>query len=103
LPARQGLVLGLTTATITWLWVAAVDTISGQPFHTFGVLGGITAFRLVHYMLNIVYAFAAVGVARGAAKTPSVVIGAIFVFIILEIAFAMLSTILSETAVGNRS
>ena len=101
--SRQGLILGLITATTTWLWVAAVDGISGQPFHTFAVLGGVVGFTIVHYLLNIAYAFAVVGMARGAMKAPSVVIGAIFGFIILEIAFGMLSAILSQTALGSRS
>jgi hypothetical protein len=101
--SRQGLILGLITATATWLWVAVVDAISGRPFHTFGVLGGIVGFTIVHYLLNIAYAFAVVGIARGAAKTPSLVIGALFGFIVLEIAFGMLSAILSQTALGDRS
>ena len=99
----QALILGLITATSTWLWVAAVDAISGQPFHTFGVLGGGVGFTVVHYILTIAYAFAVVGIARGATGTPSLVIGAIFGFIVLEIAFGMVSAILSQTALGNRS
>lgn len=101
--SRQGLILGLITATTTWLWVATVDAVSGQPFHTFGVLGGIVGFTVVHYLLNIAYGVAVIGMARGAARTPSLVIGAIFGFIVLEIAFGMLSAILSQTALGNRS
>jgi hypothetical protein len=101
--SRQGLILGLITATTTWLWVAAVDAISGRPFHTFEVLGGIAAFTIVHYILNVAYASAVVGIARGATRAPSLVIGAIFGFIVLEIAFGMLSAILSQTALGTRS
>jgi hypothetical protein len=101
--SRQGLILGLITATSTWLWVAGVDAVSGQPFHTFGVLGGIAGFAVVYYLLNIAYASAAVGIARGAPTTPSVVIGGIFGFIILEVAFGMVSAILAQAGVGQRS
>jgi hypothetical protein len=100
---RQGLILGLTTATATWLWVAAVDAISGRPLHTFGVLGGVTAFTIIHYILNIAYAFAVVAVAQSAARAPSLIIGAIFGFIILEIGFGMVSTILWQAGVGPQS
>jgi hypothetical protein len=101
--SRQGLILGLITGTATWAWVAAVDAISGQPFHTFNELGGIAGFTIVHYVLNIAYAWAVVGIARGASRTPSLVIGAIFSFLVLEIGFGMASAILSQTGVGARS
>ena len=101
--SRQGLILGLITATATWLWVAAVDAINGKPFHTFDVLGGVAAFTIIHYILNIAYAFAVVAVARSAAQTPSLIIGAIFGFIILEIGFGMVSTILWQAGVGRQS
>ena len=101
--SRQGLILGLITATSTWLWVAAVDGINGRPFHTFGVLGGVAGFTIIHYILNIAYASAVVAIARGTTRTPSLIIGAIFGFIVLEIAFGMLSTILSQTGLGSQS
>jgi hypothetical protein len=101
--SRQGLILGLITATTTWLWVAAVDGINGRPFHTFGVLGGVAGFTIVHYILNIAYASAVVAIARGTTRTPSLIIGAIFGFIVLEIAFGMVSTILSQTGLGGQS
>ena len=101
--SRQGLILGLVTATTTWLWVAAVDGMSGRPLRTFGVLGGVAGFTIIHYMLNIAYATAVVAIARGAARAPSLIIGAIFGFIILEIGFGMVSTILWQAGVGRQS
>jgi hypothetical protein len=101
--SRQALILGSVVATATWLWVALIDAAAGQPFHTFDVLGGIAAFTIVHYGLNIAYALAIVGVARAAAGAPSVIIGAIFVFIILEVGFGMVSALLSQMGLGNRS
>lgn len=98
--SRQGLILGLLSGTSTWLWVAAVDAMTGRPFHTFTVLGGIAAFTLVHYLLNIAYATAVVAIARGATGNPSLVIGTIFGFIILEVAFAMVSAILAQAGLG---
>jgi hypothetical protein len=101
--SRQAIILGLISGTATWLWVAAVDAISGRAFHTFNVLGGVIGFTIVHYILNIAYALAVVAIVRATSRAPSLIIGAIFGFIILEIAFGMLSTILSQAGVGSRS
>ena len=50
---REGATLGLVVATATWIWVAAVDAAAGDPFHTFEVLGGVLAFTVAHYLLNV--------------------------------------------------
>src|SRR5690348_5731122 len=101
--SRQGVLLGTAVATATWLWVAAIDAVAGRPFHTFQVLGGFTVFTLLHYALNIAYGLALVGMVRAAARAPSLIIGTIFGFIILEVAFGMLSAILSQIGVGPQS
>jgi hypothetical protein len=101
--SRQGLILGLITGTATWMWVAAVDSLSGRPFHTFEALGGVVGFTIVHYLLNIAYACAVVAIVRSAARTPSLIIGALFGFIVLEIAFGMLSTVLGQVGLGGQS
>lgn len=101
--SRQALILGSIVATATWTWVAMIDAAAGQPFHTFEILGGIAAFTVVHYVLNIAYAFALVGMVRAAARSPSLIIGTIFGFIILEVAFGMISALLSQLGLGTRS
>jgi hypothetical protein len=48
---REGARLGLLVASTSWLWLAIVDALAGQPFHTFTVLGGALTFTVLHYLL----------------------------------------------------
>jgi hypothetical protein len=65
---REGTALGIVVATGIWAWLALVDALAGQPFYTFTVLGGITAFTVVHYLLNIAYGVAVVSAIHGTAR-----------------------------------
>src|SRR5689334_19346720 len=71
---REGTVLGIVVASGIWTWLAVVDAIAGQPFHTFTMLGGVTAFTIVHYLLNIAYGIAVVSAIHGAVREPSLAI-----------------------------
>ena len=44
----EGARLGLLVATSIWIWLALVDAVVGQPFHTFRVLGGVVTFTTLH-------------------------------------------------------
>jgi hypothetical protein len=97
-----GVRLGLIVGTATWLWVAAMDTmVTGRPFHTFDALGGALVVTVVHYLLNVAYAVALLSVVRGAERMPSLIIGALFGILLFEVAFAMLTIILAEYALGS--
>ena len=98
---REGARLGLIVAAVIWSWIAIVDAISGDPFRTFAVLGGIVPFTLVHLVLNVLYGVVIVSVLRGAARAPSLIIGLTVGFVMLEIAFAMVTVFLSETTLGQ--
>src|SRR5256886_13249484 len=74
----EGVRLGLVVATTIWIWLAAIDAIVGQPFHTFSVLGGIAQFTLLHYLLNLTYGIAIVWALHRAAREPSLVMGVAF-------------------------
>jgi len=100
-PRREGLLLGFLVASSIWLWLAVVDALAGQPFRTFAVLGGIASFTLLHYALCLAYGLAAVAVVHGAAREPSLLLGASFFFFILEFGFVMLTVILSHTGLGQ--
>jgi hypothetical protein len=97
----EGTRLGLVVATTTWVWLAAVDAIVGQPFRTFTVLGGIAQFTLLHYLLNVAYGVAIVWALHHAAREPSLVLGVAFGFFILEFGFAMLTILLSHLGLGE--
>ena len=100
---REGTALGIAVATGIWVWLAVVDALAGHAFQTFTLLGGIPAFTIVHYVLNIAYGVAVVAVVHGAAREPSLAIAVVFGVITLEIAFAMLTVLLSNLGLGGRA
>jgi hypothetical protein len=100
---REGTALGITVATGIWVWLAAVDAVAGYPFQTFSLLGGITAFTIVHYLLNIAYGVVIISAVHGAAREPSLAIAVVFGVVTLEIAFAMLTVLLSNLGLGARA
>jgi hypothetical protein len=93
---REGVSLGLVVATVTWVWVAVVDGLAGQPFRTFTALGGIVPFTVLHYLLNVAYGLAIVSLIHGAVRQPSLVIAVGFGFLMMEFAFAMATVMLSQ-------
>jgi hypothetical protein len=99
-PAVEGIALGIVVATIIWGWVATVDLIAGQPFRTFQLLGGIAGFTVMHYLLNIVYCVAIISAIRGARHTPSLIFGVIFIFLIFEVGFTMMTALISTARLG---
>ena len=118
---REGVRLGLILATALWIWVALVDVVAGQPFHTFSLLGGIvvfdavagqpfqtfaalggiTVFTVVHYLLNIAYGVALVSAIHGAARAPSLIIAVVFGLVTFEGAIAMFTNLLAQYSVGR--
>jgi hypothetical protein len=98
---REGVRLGLITGSATWLWVALVDAVTGQFFHTFIALGGIAGFTVLHYLLNIAYAVAILSAIHGAERAPSLIIAVIFGVVTLEGAIAMTTNVLAQAAVGS--
>lgn len=97
---KEGVKLGLTLAVVTWVWVALVDLLSGQPFHTFDVLGGVAVFTVVHIALNVTLGLVIVSVVHGAERAPSLILGLLFCGIIFQVAVAMLINLLAQ-AVGD--
>jgi hypothetical protein len=98
---REGAQLGLIVATSVWVWVALVDLIVGEPFHTFALLGGIVTFTVLHYMLHLGYGVAVVSGIRGVAREPRLAIAVAFGFVILEIALALITVLLSQLGLGS--
>ncbi len=98
---QEGIRLGLIVGTVTWLWVALVDAMTGRPWHTFSMMGGVLAFTVVHYLLNVTYGMVLLSVVHSAERAPSVIFGAIFGLLLFEGAFAMFTNILAESSVGS--
>jgi len=93
---REGATVGFIVATTTWVWLALIDAVVGEPFRTFAVLGGIAFFTVIHYLLNLAYALAIVSLIHGAVRQPSLLIAVGFGFIMMEFAFAMATVMLSH-------
>jgi hypothetical protein len=98
---REGTAVGLAVATGIWLWLALIDLIAREPFRTFTVLGGVAAFTVLHYLLNLVYGVVIVSAIHGAKREPSLLIAVAFGFFILEFGFAMLTVLLSHLGLGG--
>lgn len=97
---REGIKLGLVIATSIWIWIAVVDVLTGEPFRTFRVLGGIGQFTVLHYVLNIAYGMAIVAVVHRTAYEPSIAAVLWFVLLVIEFAFVMATILLSHVGLG---
>jgi len=100
-PLREGVRLGLIVASATWIWIAAIDAIAGSPFHAFMMLGGVVLFTAAHFLLNVVYGVVIVSAIHGAGRAPSLIIALVFGFVVIEIAFAMVTVLLSNLGMGE--
>jgi hypothetical protein len=98
---REGVALGVAVATTIWVWLAAVDALVGEPFHTFTTLGGITAFTAAHYLLNVTYAVVILSAVHGAVRQPSLIIALVFGLVMVQFVFAMVTVILSQAGLGQ--
>src|SRR5712691_6757039 len=81
---REGAILGAVVGTGIWAWIALVDAIVGEPFRTFAVLGGVSRFTTLHYVLCLTYGVVAVSVVHAARREASLIVGAAFEFFLLE-------------------
>ncbi len=99
---KDGLVLGLTTATIVAAWMLLVDTIVAEPFFTPGALGSamilgatsvadiqVNASTVLGYSLYHVVIFTAITliaslIASKAEKSPSLLIAGLLLFAVFE-------------------
>lgn len=98
---REGVRLGIIVGTTTWVWVALVDAVMRQPFHTFDALGGVAVFTVVHYLLNIMYGMVLLSAVHGSERTPSLIIAVVFGGLLFEVAMAMLTIVLGQYWVGS--
>jgi len=98
---REGIRLGFTVATSIWIWLAVVDAIAGEPFRTFNVLGGITSFTVMHYVLNVAYGTVIVAGIHSAMRQPSLMGVVAMGFLVIQFAFAMITVLLSHVGLGE--
>jgi hypothetical protein len=98
---REGVRLGSIIGVVTWLWIAAVDVAAGAPFETPRLLSGIVGFTVFHFGLCFAYGLTVMALVHASMKEPTVIYAIIFCTILFQIAFAMFTAILANTAVGE--
>lgn len=98
---REGIKLGLVVATIIWMWIAVVDAVTGEPFRTFTVLGGIAQFTVLHYLLNVAYGMGVVAIVHRTTREPSLAAVLWFALVVVEFAFVMATILLSHVGLGS--
>ncbi|MEX2581879.1 MAG: hypothetical protein WD766_01320 [Gemmatimonadota bacterium] len=117
---REGLIAGVLGATSVAVWFFFIDLILQQPFATPYLLGRalllrlgeppaagaeiavVAGYTIFHFAAFIVVGMIAVAIVHGAVKEPSVLAGALILFVVFEVAFqALLSMFGSIPALGT--
>ena len=120
--AREGLIAGMLGATAIAIWFLIVDVMSGRPFFTpielgralLSVLGTrpvqdsntvyVVVYTLFHFAAFIATGIVAVAVIEFARSEPTVLAGAVILFVVFELAFNGFVALLRETTnLGNLS
>lgn len=116
---REGLIAGLLGATSVALWFFFIDLLRQEPFETPLLLGRalflrlgeppvtgaevavVLGYTIFHYAAFIAVGLIAVAIVHGALTEPSVLAGALILFVIFEVAFhALLSMFGSIPVLG---
>ena len=112
--ARDGIVAGILGATAVALWFLGVDMIYGHPFATpaalgrglVGILGPhgsegtavfVVVYTIFHYLAFIVAGLLVAVIVHFAQREPTVLAGAMMLFVAFEIGFYGLSSALSAS------
>ena len=112
--ARDGIVAGILGATAVALWFLGVDMIYGHPFATpaalgrglVGILGPhgsegtavfVVAYTIFHYLAFIGVGLLVAVIVHFAQREPTVLAGAMMLFVAFEIGFYALSSALSAS------
>ena len=111
---RDGVVAGILGATAVAVWFLGLDTLRGHPFATpaalgrglVGILGPhgsegpavfVAAYTVFHYVAFIAVGLLVAVIVHFAQRQPSVLAGAMMLFVAIEIGFYGLSSALSES------
>jgi len=111
---RDGVIAGILGATAVAIWFLVLDTIAGHPFATpaalgrglVGILGPhrnegaavfVAAYTVFHYAAFILAGLIVAVIVNFAQREPSVLAGAMMLFVAFEIGFYGLSSALSQS------
>lgn len=110
----EGVIAGAVGATGVAVWFLIVDLIRGRPFlvpaalghgllHATGLAGlgsfatNVVAYTAFHYAAFLVVGLAAALVLRRSDTQPAVLAGAFLLFVVFEVGFLVLTTIIPES------
>lgn len=111
----EGVIAGFIGATTVALWFLIVDALRGRAFlvpaalghglrHALGVAGAVDSFAtnvvmytLVHYIAFFVAGIFAALILRRSATQPAILAGAFLLFVVFEVGFFVLTTVLPES------
>ena len=118
---RDGVVAGILGATAVAVWFLGLDTLRGHPFATpaalgrglVGILGPhgsegnavfVAAYTVFHYVAFIAVGLLVAVIVHFAQREPSVLAGAMMLFVAFEVGFYGISAALRESAaIGSLS
>jgi hypothetical protein len=108
---REGVIAGVLGATSVALWFLAVDTFAGRPLFTPSVLGrgllhmfgadpigafpAVLLYTAFHYAAFVLVGLVAAWIVDMAEREPSILAGALMLFVAFEIGFYALSSALA--------
>jgi len=112
--ARDGIIAGLLGATAVAVWFLALDTFYGHPFSTPAALGRgllrvlgprgsegtmtfVAVYTLFHFAAFIGVGLIVSAIVHWAQREPSILAGAMILFVALEVGIYGLSSALSES------
>ena len=123
---REGIIAGVLGATAVALWFLVVDMFAGRPLYTPEILGRgllgvfgrerasitdssgdpvllvVAVYTAFHYLAFILVGILAAAVVRAGEREPTLLAGALILFVAIEIGFYGITALLSETAsLGN--
>jgi uncharacterized membrane protein len=123
---REGIVAGALGATAVALWFLLLDMLAGRPLQTPEVLGRgllgifgreragivdsggdsvllvVAVYTLFHYVAFILVGILAAAIVRAGERQPSVLAGALILFVAIEVGFYGITALLAQTdALGN--
>lgn len=114
---REGVVAGVLGATAVAVWFFVVDLIGGRPLFTPGTLGegllsvfgrspetqamNVIAYTIFHYAVFVLVGVIAVILVHAGERMPSVLAGAMILFVAFELGFYGLVALLQESVLGS--
>jgi hypothetical protein len=117
---REGSRAGFVAAAAVWLWLLALDVIAASPLHTSGTIGrgilgiivpgartpllaDVLAFTVAHFAFWLLLGSLAVRAIQVEAQSPGVLLLAITVLVLLQLATVGITAILAETALHRNA